>query len=496
MKKLAILLLLFPECLFSQILNPTCGNWPKTIIQKLDCDSFEGGKWILVFNDEFNSNKIDKGKWHTCEGGWNRVHGNELQYYLDSNIVLEDGVLKLKAKREPGYYSAWHYNEDGTGYPENKYFEYTSGWIESRMDFLYGFFEIRCKIPKGKGFWPAFWLYGGEPEIDIFEFGGNAPKQHYINLHKYGPNNAHIDCSTDENYGIDFSRDYHVFSSEWDEFKIVYRVDGDIKRIDNKWMDSRPVGLYDCQHHTPGLYLINPLFPEKSTRLILNLAISYNGGPFGGAPDVSTIFPSSFDIDYVRIFKKDNSTREVSICNSSTTTSNIITGKSIELGGSSCNFTIPSNDLLDLHAQNRIILKHGFHAKVGSRFSAQISHTNKANVNIQPLINYPLLGVNEIESYEDCNQEQDMSKVLTPALDNGNFKVYPNPCSDYLIIQLQDVHSNYLMIELIDSNGYTTYKEIPATNSININLQPLHKGISLLKVYHINGLSTHKIIHI
>ncbi len=41
-----------------------------------------------------------------------------------------------------------------------QYFDYTSGMIYSNYKFDYGMFEIKCKIPKGKGFWPAFWMAG------------------------------------------------------------------------------------------------------------------------------------------------------------------------------------------------------------------------------------------------------------------------------------------------------------------------------------------------
>ncbi|SDZ54140.1 Glycosyl hydrolases family 16 [Jannaschia faecimaris] len=47
---------------------------------------------------------------------------------------------------------------------------------------VYGYFEIRARIPRGKGRWPAFWMTfagrGWPPEIDVFEAYGtgiNAP---------------------------------------------------------------------------------------------------------------------------------------------------------------------------------------------------------------------------------------------------------------------------------------------------------------------------------
>ena len=65
---------------------------------------------------------------------------------------------------------------------------YTSARIKTKgkADFRYGKFEIKAKLPKGKGTWPAIWMlpsstteYGGWPmsgEIDIMEHVGYLQK--------------------------------------------------------------------------------------------------------------------------------------------------------------------------------------------------------------------------------------------------------------------------------------------------------------------------------
>ena len=72
---------------------------------------------------------------------------------------------------------------------------YTSGRIntQSKHTFQYGRFEVRAKVPSGKGFLPAFWMmpenesyYGQWPkcgEIDIMEVHGSALDTSYSTLH-------------------------------------------------------------------------------------------------------------------------------------------------------------------------------------------------------------------------------------------------------------------------------------------------------------------------
>ncbi len=98
-----------------------------------------------VWAEEFNyTGKPDATKWGYDIGGsgWGN---NELQYYTDniSNASVADGKLTITARKE---------NMGGK--------EYTSARLvtKGKGDWLYGRFEIKAKLPTGKGTWPAIWM--------------------------------------------------------------------------------------------------------------------------------------------------------------------------------------------------------------------------------------------------------------------------------------------------------------------------------------------------
>jgi len=96
---------------------------------------------ILVLDENFNGNSLDESIWQT-HFPWNLYFG--VCYYNNNNVKVEDGILKLTAKQDPGYYDIISY-DDGNYHTEQMYFKYTSGMIYSKQQFSYGIYEIRCR---------------------------------------------------------------------------------------------------------------------------------------------------------------------------------------------------------------------------------------------------------------------------------------------------------------------------------------------------------------
>lgn len=243
-------------------------------------------QWRLVWSDEFAGRALDYSKWgvafHALGGG-----NNELQFYTDrpKNVRVEGGHLLIEAHED---------NFNGMGTIR----KYSSASLRTkhRGDWRYGRFEVRARLPKGAGLWPAIWMlptddeYGGwarSGEIDIMEYRGDQPDRVLGTLH-YGdawPKNQHSGDSFTLTDGT-FSDDFHVFALEWEDGAMRWFVDGKLYQTQTKWSTT--------QAPFPAPF-------DQKFHLILNLAV---GGRFSGNPDENTRFPAQMAVDWVRVYSR------------------------------------------------------------------------------------------------------------------------------------------------------------------------------------------------
>ena len=179
----------------------------------------------LTFIDDFNELDINRKVWDT-EFSWGQFESDEVGfYYSDTAFEIIDGILHIKAQQDT---IVGLVHDDNFNY-FYKTFNYYSGMLHSAEGFeqQYGYFEIRCKVPFGYGFWPAFWLMsksGWPPEIDVFEILGREPNKlilttHFLDKDKKKRQNAK------SIYGPDFSKDFHTFGLEWNPKEIIWYLD-------------------------------------------------------------------------------------------------------------------------------------------------------------------------------------------------------------------------------------------------------------------------------
>lgn len=256
---------------------------------------------VATFSDEFDrfdpyiEQGEDKGTgiWRTNFGyRWaalndvknhSLIWNNEEQLYVDpsfegtgntplglSALKVESGVLTITASRAPDIKALSGYH-------------YLSGLITSEPRFTqtYGVFEMRAKLPKGKGLWPAFWLLPASkewpPEIDVMEVLGDRVTQYHTTLHSKADGKP-VMSSIAPHPVPDLSAEFHTYGVEWGEKEIVF------------YFDDHEIA------RTP-----TPADMHQPFYMLANLAV---GGKWPGSPDASTVFPAVMQIEWIRAWRR------------------------------------------------------------------------------------------------------------------------------------------------------------------------------------------------
>jgi beta-glucanase (GH16 family) len=231
--------------------------------------------WELIFQDEFEGDSLNTSLWWLQE----ELHVDKMVYYRNhkDNYFLKDGNLTIRAVQD-----------------SFKNAPYTSALLFSSKSFEKGTLaEIRCKIPKGKGLWPAFWFWKGAwdstyQELDAFEFWCENTEQFCVSNHYWDKKKKTVSTHfrwirprTTDGRAIDMSKQFFTYSVYWDDAGVKILLNNKLVTV------------------------IKQNIPTQSFPLIINLCV--DGGK-GKQPNKNTIFPADFIIDYVRVYKRLNAT--------------------------------------------------------------------------------------------------------------------------------------------------------------------------------------------
>ncbi|MFZ4105730.1 family 16 glycosylhydrolase [Flavobacterium sp.] len=249
----------------------------------------------LVWSDEFNTDgAINSNNWfHQTQlpagGSW---FNGEVQHYTDqlTNSFVNAGTLNIVAKKEP-------YTNQGITK------QYTSARLNSKFAFKYGRVDIRAKIPKNLGTWPALWMLGKNINEDGAFFDSNFGTTSWPNCGEIDILEHGITQSQPDNYiqsalhtpssfgntiniggvvvGNNIADNYHIYSVNWSPFQISFLLDGVV------------FYTYNPDVKTPNNWPFN-----EEQYLLLNVAL---GGVAGIVP--SNYTQSSMLIDYVRVYQ-------------------------------------------------------------------------------------------------------------------------------------------------------------------------------------------------
>jgi beta-glucanase (GH16 family) len=235
----------------------------------------------LVWADEFETAGLpDPARWSYDVGG----HGwgnKELQFYTRGrleNARVEGGHLVIDARRE-----AWEDNG------------YTSARLVTKgnAEWTYGRIEVRARLPKGRGSWPAIWMlptttgpmrWPDDGEIDIMEHVGFEEGVVHGSVHTKRYHHSIGTQKTGTTRVPDAAETFHVYAIEWDAATVRWFVDDrEFFSFANE-KTGKDVWPFDGPFH-----------------LVLNVAV---GGTWGGQRGVDDdAFPMRLEVDYVRVYQ-------------------------------------------------------------------------------------------------------------------------------------------------------------------------------------------------
>jgi hypothetical protein len=186
---------------------------------------------------------------------------------------IKNGILTIEAKKVGGH---WQSGLLSTADPDGNGFSQ-----------LYGYFEMRAKLPKGDGTWPAFWMDDvtmlqesthkvNQIEVDVLEQYGLSTKAMHTTMHWWRADGTHSAVYTTA-YVHDMTDGFHNYGFLWTKTNIIWYFDGV-----EVFRQPTPIEL---QSHK--LYMM------------VNLALG------GGWPINKTPNPSDMLVKWVRAYAKE-----------------------------------------------------------------------------------------------------------------------------------------------------------------------------------------------
>ncbi len=258
----------------------------------------------LSFSDEFNGSNLDRSKWKLNEGVMRDVNQeNSHQWLTKESVMLKDGrvsITTLPKERKDQTFYVWITD----GMKERKgNFSYDTGEFESKDLFHWGYYEIRCQLPKGRDAWPAFWLYGESDgtnnEIDVFEFwneenvfGGYSEKKESRVQHMTAHYNKKMSGASAK-LPFDGSDGMHTYGVLWTENAIVWYTDGKEMRTQFRYKkpsDRKDGKILEGREEN--------VFPRSPMKLLVDMAMQQTSNRL-------PLEKNAFVVDYVRgyVFK-------------------------------------------------------------------------------------------------------------------------------------------------------------------------------------------------
>jgi hypothetical protein len=193
---------------------------PVTAADRVAIQSYRSGRRLPIFSTNF----ADPAELHA---DWNLMSDDGRICRRPGNVETSSGGLRLKTL-------------DANADCRNKSNKWSTGSIQSKAEYRYGFFEATIKIADIKGMNNAFWMNtGNQPatgdyfEIDVSEI--QYPNYDHIGLQRYPAKEKNVALSNVKHTGMgwgakfvdDLSSGFHDYGFLWTPTEIIFEIDGE-----------------------------------------------------------------------------------------------------------------------------------------------------------------------------------------------------------------------------------------------------------------------------
>ncbi len=364
-------------------------NWNSVLIENFN----DASHWVWNTDNFSNTHHYN---WKAYLG--HRIESDNLHHIYQYNNARYDSVnrtMKLVAEYDTAqripqlqFYLPTNGSSFDSIYLDNKFYfsgaiEYVKNlWHPEQGQFKYGYFEIRCKLPKHQGAFPSFWLHGSSKEasdpyyeeIDIFEYtwSNGDPDFHYHPVpnpdptyagdpwvittgiyHNLNGNPTVFETDTyarnypklTKGHGCQDISGWHTYSCEWMPDHVYWFLDG---KLVNSFCDATHI-------------------PRHPMTLKTNYAINdyYNYG------DSIWIGTDEMVIDYIKVYQlaTDCSTDETITCQNDLDSFDFKLKKSVAITASNGPITVDNTDKVTFRVTDSFEITGPFQVDLGGEFT-------------------------------------------------------------------------------------------------------------------------------
>ena len=204
-------------------------------------DTIDMSRFELVWEDEFD-NGFDTTKWqgHYVYGATDTQPRDTAYWNRDQVSFTDDGCMKITVEyKEDGPAGPNYYSYGMETNPNKHYDKGYEGYEQT-----YGYFEISCILPKGKGINPAFWLLTDGMWDDNTDGGITGAEVDVLETNtKYDPldptfnsvyHTIHVDSYEEEHkaeiaglfYANNPYEEFNTYGVEWNSEEYIFYING------------------------------------------------------------------------------------------------------------------------------------------------------------------------------------------------------------------------------------------------------------------------------